>query len=349
MSGIVRSITHWTGGAGRASAKDKQHYHTITELDGNIVAGNEAIEDNVVTSDGDYAAHTLRLNTGSAGKAMAGMHGAVEVPYKPGPYPINEIQFEAHCRHLAKFHMDYGILPITRKNCITHAEVEPTLGVKQRGKWDLTRLPFKPELRGAITVGDYMRARVNAYLGAVPTPAFANRPILRVGDRGAFVLDAQSLLKSAGHFPGKLDGAFGPRTKAAVLAFQDAAGLVIDGVIGTQTWLSLMEAEEPAPREVTEADLREAGSETIKAADKGQKVTAAGIGATLGGVGLESVTGATQALTEATTALDLAKALLAEYWPLLIVLGAGIAALVYFQHIKKRRVSDAQTGKHLGR
>jgi len=93
-----RSITHWTAGAGRASAVDKEHYHRITERDGTIVHGTEEIEDNIVTSDGDYAAHTRNLNTRSAGFAMAGMRGAQEIPFYAGDSPINRHQFEAHCK-----------------------------------------------------------------------------------------------------------------------------------------------------------------------------------------------------------------------------------------------------------
>jgi len=268
---IVRSITHWTAGGPRANDIDKKHYHKITNFDGTVVAGNEKIEDNIVTSDGDYAAHTLNLNTGSAGFAMAGMHGANENPFDPGPYPISEVQFEAHCRTLAQFHSDYGILPITRENCLTHAEVEPVLGVKQRGKWDITRLPFKPELRGALACGDYMRSRVNAYLGVTEKPPATNRPILRMGDRGAFVLDAQSQLRDLRYNLGKLDGIFGRRTKDAVMAFQDASGLMVDGVVGPQTWMALRDAQPRMERDVTEDDLV-GKSRTYDTAQSGKNV-----------------------------------------------------------------------------
>ena len=159
---MKRSITHWTAGGGRASSLDREHYHVLTEMDGTYVLGTEEIEDNMVTSDGDYAAHTLNLNTGSMGLAMCGMRGAVENPFLAGPSPINEVQFERHCAMVAEKHLEYGVA-INEETCLTHAEVQPRLGVKQRGKWDLTRLPFKPELRGAFAVGDYMRERVRFY------------------------------------------------------------------------------------------------------------------------------------------------------------------------------------------
>src|SRR5690606_37547642 len=34
----------------------------------------------------------------------------------------------------------------------------------QRGKWDFTVLPFKPQLKGAPACGDYARARVRFYM-----------------------------------------------------------------------------------------------------------------------------------------------------------------------------------------
>ena len=45
----------------------------------------------------------------------------------------------------------------------------------------------------------------------------------------------QILLEEAGFNPGPIDGKLGARTKAAVLKFQEAHGLKIDGKIGYQT------------------------------------------------------------------------------------------------------------------
>lgn len=36
-----------------------------------------------------------------------------------------------------------------------------------------------------------------------------------------------------------VDGAFGPKTEAAVKDFQQGAGLTVDGVVGSQTWAAL--------------------------------------------------------------------------------------------------------------
>jgi cell wall-associated NlpC family hydrolase len=61
-------------------------------------------------------------------------------------------------------------------------------------------------------------------------------PTLREGSRGPAVRELQSLLKSKGFNPGGADGVFGPKTKAAVVAFQRSQGIAADGIVGPQTW-----------------------------------------------------------------------------------------------------------------
>ncbi|OLN27124.1 peptidoglycan-binding domain-containing protein [Desulfosporosinus metallidurans] len=64
-------------------------------------------------------------------------------------------------------------------------------------------------------------------------------PVLRESGSGAAVRDLQIRLTVAGFNPGKIDGVFGPLTKAAVLAFQKSKNLVQDGIVGIKTWSAL--------------------------------------------------------------------------------------------------------------
>jgi len=59
--------------------------------------------------------------------------------------------------------------------------------------------------------------------------------MLRVGTRGSDVSRLQQHLKAAGFNPGGIDGIFGPLTRAAVLAFQRAKKIGVDGIVGPNT------------------------------------------------------------------------------------------------------------------
>src|SRR5688500_13100636 len=73
----------------------------------------------------------------------------------------------------------------------------------------------------------------------------SSKPTLRSGSKGAAVKELQVRLKAAGFNPGTADGAFGPKTLAAVKAFQKSRGLSADGVVGPKTWGKLL-ANPPA-------------------------------------------------------------------------------------------------------
>lgn len=77
---------------------------------------------------------------------------------------------------------------------------------------------------------------------ATPSTSGASTFTLPVGtklrrDEGdpAVISELQQALTSAGYDPGPVDGTFGARTEAAVVAFQQANGLSADGVVGPET------------------------------------------------------------------------------------------------------------------
>ncbi|MEM9736262.1 MAG: peptidoglycan-binding protein, partial [Pseudomonadota bacterium] len=76
---------------------------------------------------------------------------------------------------------------------------------------------------------------------------------LKRGDEGGQVSLLQRHLAAAGHSPGALDGDFGPKTEAALRAFQKALGLVVTGLVDPDTWACLEEGEAPVEPDPTPA------------------------------------------------------------------------------------------------
>lgn len=65
------------------------------------------------------------------------------------------------------------------------------------------------------------------------------RTVLQYGDKGAEVIELQVGLNSRSFSVGKADGDFGPATKGAVINFQSANLLGVDGIVGDETWKAL--------------------------------------------------------------------------------------------------------------
>lgn len=161
---MKRIVAHWTAGSHKVSEIDREHYHIIWNGEGTPVRGDHPISDNVSTGDGDYAAHTRGCNTGSIGVSLACMAGALEQPFKPGAFPMTKVQWDAMIDGIAQLCTFYRI-PVTLRTVLSHAEVQKTLGIQQRNKWDISRLAFDPAIKGARACGDRMRDEVRAKLG----------------------------------------------------------------------------------------------------------------------------------------------------------------------------------------
>ena len=54
--------------------------------------------------------------------------------------------------------------PGSDETILTHAEIEPNLHIKQKNKWDITRLAFDDDIQGHKEVGDLLRSKVAAIL-----------------------------------------------------------------------------------------------------------------------------------------------------------------------------------------
>ncbi len=93
--------------------------------------------------------------------------------------------------------------------------------------------------RAPVAVGGVVMATATVAGGvamsapAMAAPAGGQVVVLNYGSRGSLVTVAQQRLHITA------DGAFGPQTRSAVLAFQGRHGLARDGVVGPMTWARL--------------------------------------------------------------------------------------------------------------
>lgn len=163
---MKRVICHWTGGPHRANAVDRKAYHILVEVDGRLRRGDFPIHFNerIIQSRG-YAAHTKGTNTGSIGVSCCSMLNCNEKPFRAGPAPMSEVQFNTMTKVVAELCRRYNIA-VTPRTVLGHGEVQATLGVQQNNKWDPMVLPWKLDLTRA-QVGALLRRQVSEHLQAL--------------------------------------------------------------------------------------------------------------------------------------------------------------------------------------
>ena len=163
MLGIV---CHWTAGTYEASGLARSSYHILIDGKPKLVRGVDIALNPPTGVLKGYAAHTRGCNSGWIGVSICCMgekfKGHVkEKPFVPGPWPMKREQWDLMTAAVADLCRFYQI-PVTPRTVLSHAEVQGTLGIKQAGKWDFTRLAFDPSIIGAKACGDLMRAQIAA-------------------------------------------------------------------------------------------------------------------------------------------------------------------------------------------
>ncbi len=89
-------------------------------------------------------------------------------------------------------------------------------------------------------VGEETCRAVCRYLDVPYLPrTLSNHPTIREGERGSFATLLQFILQNYGYGL-DVDGIFGANTAAAVRRYQQANGLVADGIVGPATWKALL-------------------------------------------------------------------------------------------------------------
>jgi murein DD-endopeptidase MepM/ murein hydrolase activator NlpD len=90
-----------------------------------------------------------------------------------------------------------------------------------------------PEIPTVAVPAEAKVVKPEAIVAPAPTPAKAALPVLKVGSKGGAVKKVQAKIGV------KADGAFGPKTQAALKAWQVKNGVAPTGIVDAATWAKL--------------------------------------------------------------------------------------------------------------
>lgn len=167
-------------------------------------------------------------------------------PVPPGPVPPSP---EAEC--------PVGPLPhplvLLGSTGVAVEELQCKLNRTGASVLDLTvdRI-FGPRTKGAVAAFQRRNSLdVDGVAGPATRQALGapDHPTVRRGSTGAAVADVQEALNASGvpSTPVAVDGTVDEDTEGAIVAFQDDAGLTVDGKAGTATWAALDERTSGGP------------------------------------------------------------------------------------------------------
>ena len=147
----------------------------------------------------------------------------------------------------------HGILTVKKHKDITPITCpgsfflfDEIAGVKANGVIHATAVGDKVPVQAPVPIAElqaecnrqgFSAQKVDNDAGPI---TLAGCPMLKKGASGNITRWLQRKLNSLGFDCGNVDGDFGTKTKAAVMAFQKAKGLVVDGIVGTKTWSKLL-------------------------------------------------------------------------------------------------------------
>lgn len=159
--GVRGIVWHWTAGAHGIIELERNHYNWLFDRVGSVFDGNHSVQDQVNYDwrNGIGASHTKSMNTGWIGLSVDAMAGAVESPLNWGTNPLTWEGIDAMLDWTMDLCEEYEI-PVSPWTTLSHAEVQQTLGVKQRFKWDYKVLPGYTRATDARIVGDVLRDRM---------------------------------------------------------------------------------------------------------------------------------------------------------------------------------------------
>jgi len=88
------------------------------------------------------------------------------------------------------------------------------------------------------------------------SPVLAHAQVYQQGDKGSAIIAIQQKLSTFGFYEGDCDGTYGIKTVQAVRLFQKNRNLPADGIVGEETFASLMEQATEISRNNSRPDVK---------------------------------------------------------------------------------------------
>lgn len=177
--GMKNIVMHWTGGSTKVNSIDLEHYHFIIDAQGVIHVGNKPVKANASPSyrAGTYAQHCRNFNENSIGISICGFGDFIPKPLSVGKRVGNEVQVSTMIALAARLSTHHS-MPVGPHNVLSHAEVQPTLKIKQNGKIDFVWLPgfnLKTSI-DPVTLGNMIRERIRGVRASLIAQAAPQAP-----------------------------------------------------------------------------------------------------------------------------------------------------------------------------
>lgn len=156
-----------------------------------------------------------------------------------------------------------GIFGDSTKNAVMAFQAAQSLsadGIAGSATMAALNKAYQSGTTGGTTVtapSDISKGEITILPGTQPSAY----PTVKYGSEGEAVEQLQTRLKELGYFSGTVGGNFGTITRTAVMAFQAAAALSADGIVGSDTWAALYADNAPTAK-----------ASTLKPGDKGDAV-----------------------------------------------------------------------------